>query len=1274
MSQDDIDRHCLAFENAWKAGGSPAIERFLEDVPEPERATLLHELLLIDMAYRRLHGERPAVAEYEARFPGAAEAIAASFQQPTVGLVGDWAPGKTKAEDLASVPMPATAEAEGPARFGDYELLEQVARGGMGVVYKARQISLRRIVALKMILSGQLASEREVQRFRAEAQAAAQLDHSGIVPVYEVGEQGGQHYFTMGYVEGQSLAERLAAGPLEPRRAAELVKAVAEAVDYAHQRGVIHRDLKPGNILLDREGRPRVTDFGLAKQSSGDAHFTATGQVLGTPSFMPPEQAAGQYDRIGPASDVYSLGAVLYNLLTGRPPFQAASPIDTLVQVRSKDPVPPRQLNPDVPRDLETIALKCLDKQPSRRYATAQELADELGRYLGGAPILARPVGRIERVCRWCGRNRLLAAAAGMAALTLAAASVVSIAFAVYKSWAADELRGEQEQTQVALQEARNQRDRATQTLTDLQTTSGLTSDERGEPSEATLWFANAARLATNDPDREHDNRARVRTWLRRCYVPIRAMEHPSPMLRSLAIHPGGRHLATMGVRGDCVVWDIEREKPFALPEGPTGASAAVWSPDGKRLALGTHDGKVLILRFPEGDCLQRLAHHGKIVALAFSRDGRYLVMAGEGARVWDTRTRSFATADLAHPQAVAAIGFNSSGNRLATACRDGSARVFEVPDGERGGKPLFDPVPHTVFDEADASNPQPVAPIFVNRDREWLTMEREADGGVVWRDAASGVPIHTAREPEVRTVAVSPDGRYVVVGAYKKAQLWEVATRSPVGSPLQHDHDVLWTAFTPDGRVLATAGADNAARRWSVPDGRPLGPLLPHQTFVHQVDFLPGSGLLVTVQVGGLVRIWRPPSEKTLDWQVPLETGGWSRIGLSFDGRYAIPRSVSCRTGRLRSTRVVEAATGRPAGPVLQPPGAILDAALAPDGRYAGLLASPDVGRPGWVQVWDWHSGRQVGEPLATTSEPRSLAYRPDGRELAVLCADGQVLLVDPAKPQVTRSLAYGPCLYGQPPDEYVCNGSVKFSPDGQSLVAWGLDNAVHVWDATTGSLRYAPLEHEQKCHDVQFSRDGRLLATASYDHTARVWDFATGRPLVAPIMHPDRLFTASFSADGQYLLTARRSGSWRIYDWRKASLVCPAFPLSSENFAAAFTPNGHWVVTVDGATMRVWEWHSGKWVTPPVELGGLGLSLAITPDGKHAIVAGQAGTIDAFSLTDLARREDLNTEDLSLLTELVAAQRIHENSGVVRLSAAEWLERWHRFSLRRPRLLALP
>ena len=397
-----IDGVCLEFEAAWKSGQRPQIEQYLSAIPAEERTGLFRELLFLDLEYRNRAGEQPAAEEYHRRFPEQAELIEEVFRNSS---------------ESCGAARPGTRI----RYFGDYELLEEIARGGMGIVYRARQLSLNRVVALKLVLAGQFASEEEVERFHREAEAAANLQHPNIVAIHEVGQHDGQQYFSMAYVEGRSLAEMIRENPLPAVQAARYVETVARAVEYAHQQGTLHRDLKPANILIDRDDQPRITDFGLARRVDADSDLTKSGQILGSPSYMPPEQASGRLGEVGPGSDVYALGAVLYDLVTGRPPFKAETPTDTLLHVLHNEPVSPRALNPRVPRDLETICLKCLEKEPQRRYTSAAELSEELGRFLRGEPIHARPITAPGRTWRWCRRNPAVAAlAAGLVVAVLA--------------------------------------------------------------------------------------------------------------------------------------------------------------------------------------------------------------------------------------------------------------------------------------------------------------------------------------------------------------------------------------------------------------------------------------------------------------------------------------------------------------------------------------------------------------------------------------------------------------------------------------------------------------------------------------------------------------------------------------------------------------------------------------------------------------------------------------------------------------------------------------
>jgi len=318
--------------------------------------------------------------------------------------------GRTRPYLPGTATGPTDAEPEGAAAavsVPGYEIESVLGRGGMGVVYKARHLALKRTVALKMVLAGGHVGPRELVRFRIEAEAAARLQHPNIVQVFEVGEAGRHPYCALEFVEGGSLAARLAGKPLPDRQAARLVEALARAVQLAHSRNVVHRDLKPANVLLTPDGTPKITDFGLARQLDSDSGETQAGQVMGTPSYMAPEQASGRAHEAGPAADTYALGAILYECLVGRPPFTGQTVMETLDQVRTQEPVPPARLQPGVPLDLETICLKCLRKEPEKRYASAAELADDLVRYQQGEPILARPVGKLEWAWRWCRRNPL---------------------------------------------------------------------------------------------------------------------------------------------------------------------------------------------------------------------------------------------------------------------------------------------------------------------------------------------------------------------------------------------------------------------------------------------------------------------------------------------------------------------------------------------------------------------------------------------------------------------------------------------------------------------------------------------------------------------------------------------------------------------------------------------------------------------------------------------------------------------------------------------------
>ena len=635
-----------------------------------------------------MSGAAPSLA-HEASTVPPFDQLQSPHDQPTAAVLGQ--------------DPPATPGASEPTRiryFGDYEIIREIARGGMGVVFEARQASLNRKVALKMILAGQLADEDAVRRFYIEAEAAANLDHPGIVPIYEVGQHEGQHYFSMGFVEGQSLSQRVANGPLPSREAAALMVKVAEAIEYAHQRGVIHRDLKPANILLDRAGNPRVTDFGLAKKVQGDSGLTGSGQIMGTPSYMPPEQAGGKRGDVGPAADVYALGATLYALVTGRPPFQAATAMETVLQVLSDEPVPPRRLNPSVPRDLETSILKCLEKEPVKRYASASALAEDLRRYLAGEPILARPVGPPERAWRWCRRNPIVAGAVGLVAAALVVVAVLSLLYAdrqtrlaTSESLRADERTrhgAEQARAAASLREALSQSNRR---LAVLNFERGQTAFENGQIGPGLLWMVESWRsaVAAGDPGWHHAARANLAAWQSHD-IAVKAVLSHQDAVTSAAFSPDGKAVVTGGQDNTARLWDAATGKPIGSALTHQGwVRAVAFSPDGKAVLTGSIDKTARLWDAATGQPIgPPLAHQGAVYSVAFSPDGKTVLTGSydKTARLWDAATGQPVGPPLAHHELVYAVAFSPDGKAVLTGSYDRTARLWDAVTGQPIGPP----------------------------------------------------------------------------------------------------------------------------------------------------------------------------------------------------------------------------------------------------------------------------------------------------------------------------------------------------------------------------------------------------------------------------------------------------------------------------------------------------------------------------------------------------------------------------------------------------------
>jgi WD40 repeat protein len=1041
-----------------------------------------------------------------------------------------------------------------PREVGEYTILREVGRGGMGVVYQARHRGLRRLVALKMILAGGFASESQRKRFRREAEMAARVQHPNIVQIYEVGGHDGHPFLAMEWVGGGTLADRIGGEPWPPADAARLVETLARAIDAAHRQGVVHRDLKPSNILLhpDADGDapgpmsgfvPKLGDFGLARALDGEGGLTATGLAVGTPEYMAPEQAAG--GEVGPSADIYALGVVLYQLLAGQPPFLGTTPLEVLRALTHVEPVAPRRFRPQLPRDLETITLKAIEKDPARRYATAGAMADDLGRYLDGRPIQARPPTVGYRLARWAARRP------GPAALAASLVAVTVLAFAgITALWV--DAAAARDQARSAAAEA-----------------------SRRESAERRARYRSAIAAASSALELNHADTARaqleaapaeLRNWEWRHFAgqldTARAVLQGGDAVGwTMAISPDGRRLATGSGSGVVGLWDPEAGRLIARARAYDGAvSPAVFGPDGRSFATGGADA---IVRLWDGTTAAPLhalrGHTGVILSISFSPDGRRLATASEDrtVRLWDVATGRLLATCRAHSDIVRAVAFSPDGRRLASIGRDPIARLWDVATGQ--------------VVAALRGHASGIHSLAYRPDGKVLATGGDfPDQTVRLWDAESGALLAVSRghENEVGSLAFSPDGsRLASASLDQTVRLWDGSDGRPIKVLQGHSGIVNQVAFSPDGRRLLSVSYDQSLRMWDAASGELVAVLRGHTMAVWVAGFSPDGRWIASSSPDRTIRLWDVPrlersgvfrGHRSYVYDVAFSPDGTRLASVGWDHE---ARVWEVETGR--PTRVLhhDSTTGGRSAPLKFDAALIVALAFRGDGKQLATITRDDR-----AYLWDVAAGtptRVIDVPTDDWAVHPRAAFDPAGKLLATGGADGRVRLWDAATGERIAELS----------GHAGCASDVAFSPDGSVLASGGADGMVRLWDRGTHSPLAVLNGHSGLIHRIAYSADGRLLASASQDRTVRLWDVAARR-LRAVLSHGSAIYGVAFSPDGTRLATGCADNTIRLWDVATAAEVAELRGHRAYVHALAFSPDGTRLASCSGDfTVRIWD-----------------------------------------------------------------------------------------------------
>ena len=1017
-------------------------------------------------------------------------------------------------------PDPPTYGVDGGPRvrtghFGDFDLLGKIGEGGMGVIYRARERRLNRIVALKLIKGGSLATPADIDRFRTEAAAAALLEHPHIVRVYGASEFLGQHYYSMQFVSGRSLAEKLRTGPLAPKLAARLLQKVAQAIELAHENGILHRDLKPANILMDEAEEPRVADFGLAKNLKSQSEHSIAGTVMGSPHYMPPEQAEGRSGDVTFRSDVYSLGAILYDMLTGRPPFSGATPLDTMRLVVDKEPVAPRALNPAVPLDLETICLKCLAKDPKRRYATARELAEELDRYLEGVPINARPVSALERGWRWCKRNPIMA---GLAAGVAIAPMVVIGVMYFYGQQIAAESRRLAAQTygaDMALAD-RALADRA------------LADRDFGAANWALASYTPAARAGINSPGAPGFEWRWL--WQKAQGEALRTIPAHQGKVTSVTFSPDGQLLVSGSDDGLAMLWDVSRDWRLRtiVPSPASGGEVAATSQGGISPSF-TADGKRLLVGDPGGLAMWSLRDWQQCLNFGSNHIGSPICSPTDtnlvAALLTQTnRARRFlALFDLAAGQFIKSF----SGQDVQYFCF--------TPDGEKLAYWDYHNSNEIVIQPVRGEKPPVVIPIHCQdrtvmdmaftKDGQTLLLGWTLPGGIDLYDVPNRSLLKTLPGGMGRlgAIAISADNQWLAAGgADQSIYLWDLPNRRRVRRLWGHAGTVSALAFSPDCRQLFSGGWDGTLRIWD------LTPAPPPPRLTNVVDcfaFSVDGRLLVTQGTNGMARLWELPGRTMLDeWRMPnFQSAVFGPGGKLILAGNSQPSNLPC----IWKYDLASKTLGKPL--LLEDIGWPCTAVtLSPDGEF---LATGY--RSGVVALWQagdgiklYNSQRGLGEG-STRYAVTGLSFSSDQRRLVAFSKRGSSLIA--AAWDIPGWSWSGLHPFSGAENKFT------LSPDGEHFALSGKDQPLGIknWKSA-GKKNEVGLQGNVGIPSaLAFSADGRTLASGEDDGLIKLWHLDSKRAVAtlgtanSTIIMSDLLF----SRDGTWLGMSDKTGELHLF-----------------------------------------------------------------------------------------------------------------------------------------------